>query len=243
MRNVVRDHEVQIIDQLHTHGGISRRIGPDQRKAQRRRAGVGSNVHALCEALSGGQRAGADLIVADHGRTGQRALGGIVTGPDSRGAGNTVRDIHQAPALPIAIRADVEVILVVRGARSVDQQRLHERWAVGRTKRCEIFLHQRQRTGHRRGRHAGATFVTVVWSQYLVQLEELLWLVAQIIGDGHRDGDIKARDVAALVLDGDIPRSRRDRHQRRSHGGSVITHGSARHRRCAPFLHVDWQLR
>ena len=239
----VRHNEIQIIDQLHAHRRVARRIGPHERKTQRRRARVGSNIDGLGEALSGGQRTAGDLIITNHRGTGQRAVRSGVGRTRGSRAGNTVGDVHQAPALPVDIRAGVEVILVIRRARAVNQQRLHERRAVGRTKRREILLHQRQRTGHRRGRHAGAAFVTVVWSQYLVQLEELVWLVAQIIGDGHRDGDIKARDVATLVLDRDIPRSRRHRSQRWADGDTVVTHGSARHRRCAPFLHVDWQLR
>ena len=131
----VRHHQFEAVDEFDGGNGVTGRVGPRQRDAQRQELRVGSGIqrHEIRVAVAGGQRVGGALIHKE-----------IVTGliqliGDSHR--ERVRQIDQAPALEIDGIVDLETIIPIR-PRAIDERRLHQRRARRNAKGvCEKFLH------------------------------------------------------------------------------------------------------
>ena len=201
----VCDDQVQVVHQLDAGGGISRRISPDQRHAQRlvlRRVG---NLHIDGAAVTGGQRIGGTLVIEQHGaRLTNRQVEDRLRVRKRRR--QTVGQADQAPALIVDRVLNLQVIDGVDRTRAVDEQRLHQRRAVGDLLQLEKFLHQRQHAGHRRGRHARAEFVTIPVgiADGVVQIAQHLEIISRVVGRHDRHLQIKRDRTVGQIADGII---------------------------------------
>ena len=97
-------------------------------------------------------------------------------------------------------RGDPQIVIRTEGSRAVDQERLQQRRAGPDVEavRAEEFLHQREETRHRRGRHARAGLVTIA-------------LVANLERSIH---GLQHREVVAHVI-----RHRQQHHEIEVHHG------------------------
>ena len=148
----VGDHQIQVVDQLQTGGGIARRIRPDEGEMEGSRGGhlIGGELQSQRLARPGGEFAG---------KTGQFNDRSVGAGqPDATVEGP--RQAGLSPSRVVHHRAKIGRIKRGRGAGAVDEQRL-----VGR--RCNVlwqadtgplpeFLDLGQHAGNGRGCHAGA---------------------------------------------------------------------------------------
>ena len=118
-------------------------------------------------ALAGGERVGQALV--DKARWPSVLVGLVVIGQRRHGAAK----VGQPPALVVHRAADVVVVPGIDRLRAVDQQRLHQRRAVGMPTGAGQaavvkFLHQGQHATDRRGGHAGAGLVPVLVTQLVI---------------------------------------------------------------------------
>ena len=192
--------QVEVVDQFGGGDGVAGRIGPRQGHAQGLggRAGVGGDGQQKSALIAGGKRIGGALVGKETG------AGRVVLIGD--GGRHGVGHARQPPALEIN-RIGNDQIIITHRTGPVNKQGLEQ----GRTGRGaegvgEVILHQRQRSGHRRSRHARARFISIRGGQRGVEIAQNLKIIPLIIGRGdHRDQivtDGKIIGVAHRIMNG-----------------------------------------
>ena len=117
--------------------------------------------------LAGGQGVGQALVDELHWPG--FLVGGFITSQIPRQGRHGAAKVGQPPALVVHRAADVVVVPGIHRLRAVDQQRLHQRRAVGALEAAGVkFLHQRQHAADRRGSNTGAGLVPVLVAKFVV---------------------------------------------------------------------------